>query len=953
MKSNFINRLAEEIKGKYDLRKEEITVVFPNKRAAFYLRTQFTKIFQEDIWLPQMLSIQEAMTQWSGIQLVDNIDLMFELISINSELYHGKDSVRVFGNMAPQMASDFDEIDQYGADAGHIFSYLVEEKTLDIWQPGQENTEKEQAYLRFFKTLQSYYDKLRERLVTQGKGYYGMITRYLAGLSDEELAERTGHRKIIFAGFNAITPTEKTIIDKLYRNGLAEVVWDFDNYYVDDKKNEAGLFARRYQNVAWKPTRGTSDLLEGEKEIHLVSVMGNTIQAKALQSLLEVESDRNLAVILADESLLIPVLNSIPDDSSRFPSVNVSMGYPLRQTALYDLVNAYFTLHRKGRKIKEQGWYLWPILRILNLELMGIVFDKDEIAAINNYKKNIAKNSGFIYTADDFKRFCQSEDVITFMDFVTGEPKDMRVPKQFLVGLADLLSFLAQKIQKKEKDGGALFLLNQISEVGKAVNRLNDILTHYQSYVDDLSDLEQLFRLVSYNSTIKLNSSATSGLQVMGLLEARNLDFDTIYMVGVNEGILPTGKTQNSFIPYQIRKENGLPDYQEKQAIYAYHFYRQLQGAKRVFLLYNASSAESGGEPSRFLLQLKHELRIRNPKIRYAEEVFLNKTVKAPSPLGLSAHKTDAVMAKLMRKLQPGDADSLKRALAPTSLSSYIQCPFRFFMRYIMEVKDNSLDEEVQSNVIGTIVHKTLEKLYRNHRSTVISKDMLTQVIRPSLNSTLQSVIDQELSQGLSNVGFNYLNKLNIDKLLERFFLFEEQETNEHDLSVIDLEKFLSATLVVNGIPCTIAGTLDRIDSYNGTIRIIDYKTNHVSPEELKVKDKIEQIEDIPEKAMQLLIYKYLYLSSHPETNPDRVIPSIFGLKYQQVKFDLEVKNQALNEHFMDTMEGYLRELLSEMTDPSIPFLQNADPKRNKCRFCDFSVICVNTAAGSVPEDGR
>ena len=421
MKSNFINRLAEEIKANHDLKKEELTVVFPNKRAAFYLRTQFTKIFQEDIWLPQMLSIQEAMTQWSGIQLVDNIDLMFELVSINSELYHGNDSIRIFGNMAPQMANDFDEIDQYGADAEHIFSYLFDDKSLSIWQPGQENTEKELAYLRFFKNLKIYYDKLRERLNAQGKGYYGMITRYLAGLSDEALIERIGHRKIIFAGFNAITPTEKTIIDKLYRSQLAEVIWDFDRYYVNDEKNEAGLFARRFKDMPWKPDRFSSNLLEDDKEIHLVSVMGNTIQAKALQSLLEVETDKNSAVILADENLLIPVLNAIPDNPERFPAINVSMGYPLRQTAVYSLVNEYFTLHRKGRKVKSQGWYLWPILRILNMELIGIVFDKQEVDSINRYKNEAAKNSAFIYTSSDFSRCCQNKDVITFMSLVTGD----------------------------------------------------------------------------------------------------------------------------------------------------------------------------------------------------------------------------------------------------------------------------------------------------------------------------------------------------------------------------------------------------------------------------------------------------------------------------------------------------------------------------------------------------
>ena len=273
----FISRLAKHIQNRYDLQKQEVTIIFPNKRAAFYLRNAFKESCSQTIWLPQIISIEEAVTHWSGIALTDNIDLLFELIDIDAQLHKKQDSdISVFGSQAAQLAKDFDEIDQYGVDANHLFSYLVDEKSLGVWQPGEQMTEKEKAYLDFFKNLKQYYDQLRERLETQGKGYYGMITRKLAGMRDEELLERTDHRKIIFAGFNAITPTEKAIIDKLYRNGVAEVVWDFDRYYVEDADNEAGWFARRYQDVPWKPYGFSSNLLNETKDIHLVGAMGNT-----------------------------------------------------------------------------------------------------------------------------------------------------------------------------------------------------------------------------------------------------------------------------------------------------------------------------------------------------------------------------------------------------------------------------------------------------------------------------------------------------------------------------------------------------------------------------------------------------------------------------------------------------------------------------------------------------
>lgn len=920
MNSNFINDLALHIKENYDLKREELTVVFPNKRAAFYLRSRFREIYHEDIWLPQMLSIEEAMTQWSGIQLVDSIDMLFELISINAELYHADSNLNLFGSMALQMAKDFDEIDQYNVDANHLFSYVYEEKKLGVWHLDEAATPKEKDYLQFFKSLQDYYFRLRERLESQGKGYYGMITRTIANLDDSDLSKRIGNRKVIFAGFNALTNTEQRIIDKLYRNGKAEVIWDFDRYYVDDEHNEAGLFARRYikNNVPWKPTVFSDNLLTQPKEIHLIGTIGNTIQSKALQSLLQVEHQEDIAVILADENLLIPVLNAIPA-KPRYDAVKVSMGYPLRQTPLSHLVSAFFTLRRKGRKTNADGWYLWPILNILDLELIKTVFNKQEIKELDAYKAYVAERSIFIFKATDFEKHCQSEDLRTFMKLLLES------------SLTELLAFIANKIQQSSDGNEKLFLLNQISETGKAVNRLKDILERYHHNVNSLDEWEILYRLVSSNTNIKLNSSSTGGLQFMGLLEARNLDFDTLYMVGVNEGVLPTDKTNASFIPYHIRKECHLPDYQEKQAVFAYHFYRQLQGAERMFFIYNASGAESGGEPSRFLMQLKYELTTRNPLVKLTEETFGNRTEKPASPDQLIAHKTDGLF----------------HSFAPTSLAAFIQCPMRYYLKYIMHIEDSHVDEETQNNVIGSIVHKVLETLYINYLNTLIDSNLFVNEIKPSLGQKLQEVINGKFEQGLPYVGYNYLNKLTIDKLFDNYLKYEEADVKKHELYVTDVERKLRTTLIVNGINCTITGSADRIDRHDGVVRIIDYKTGLLRDTEVKVPSQIDTVADIPEKAMQLLIYKYLYLKEHPETKPEAVTAALFGLKNQRVCYELKVDYPELNNNFMGAMEQLLTEVISNILDTEQPFAQPKNTKVKPCHFCDFKLICANTATGA------
>lgn len=946
MNSNFINGLAQHI-SQYDLRQVELTVVFPNKRAAFYLRSKFREVYKKDIWLPQMLSIQEAMTQWSGIQLVDAIDMLFELISIDSEKNQKGDSIGIFGNMANQMAKDFDEIDQYQVDADHLFSYIYDMKWLSTWNLNGSLSKEENDYLLFFENLKHYYSQLRERLERQGKGYYGMITRYLAGLSPDELVTKTQGRMIIFAGFNALTPTERTIIDKLYKTGHAEVIWDFDHYYVDDEHNEAGLFAREYmqQDVPWKPTVFSNDLLTGKKEIHLVGVNGNTVQAKALQSLLQVEESPDVSVILADEKLMIPVLNAIPD-SERYNRINVSMGYPLKQTGLDHLITEFFTLHRKGRKVKEEGWYLWPIIRILDTELIYAIFNKDEIKELNKYIASIAKYSFYIFKEEDFVQYCHSKDLQKFMKLLLDDRKG-RPLSDWIDSLRNLLVFISNKIQQSEKENALTFLLNQVSEAGKVVNRLKDIMERYPKYVTTLNELEILYRLVSSGTSIKLTGSTISGLQLMGLLEARNLDFKTFYMVGVNEGIIPSGKSYNSFIPYNIRRECHLPDDRQKQAVYAYHFYRQLQGAEKVYFLYNTNSSDNGSEPSRFLLQLKHELAARNPQVKIIEEAFTGITDTCTTPRLLTIHKNDEIMALLMQKLQP---EPDYQALAPTSLSAFIQCPFKFYLKHLLRIENNSAQEDTQNNTIGSVVHKTLQTLYTDYCGTIISPTLFEKTIKKGIDQKKDKVILEFFAQGLPEVGYNYLTKLNIDKLLSNYLRYEEREIANHEISIMGVEQLLTTTIDVDGVTCKISGTADRIDCCDGLFRIVDYKTGDVKDNEVKVSSKAQNLRDIPEKAIQLLIYKYLFLRNN-SLPPERVNAAIFGLRNRQVRFELEVENDALNQDFMGTMEGFLTEALRSLMDRSVPFSQPTDSKVKPCHFCNFKAICANTAAGALQAD--
>ena len=956
---SFIEKLACHIQSHYDLSHQELAVVFPNKRAAFYLRSQFQQNYDKTIWLPQMLSIQEAVTQWSGMALVDNLDILFELIDIDAQLHKEQNSdLGVFGSQAVQMAKDFDEIDQYDADAKHIFNYVTENKRLEIWNFDEaKSKEKELKYLHFFTTLYDYYFQLRERLFAKKQGYYGLITKYLANLNDTELVEKTGGKSIIFAGFNALTTTERHIIDKLVKSGKAEVIFDYDRYYIDDENNEAGFFARRYLNShpEWMKNGITDKLCQEEKQIHLISASGNILQAKALQENLQSSANNDVAVILADENLLIPVLNAIPDTAT-FKDFKVSMGYPIKKTPINQLIVTYFRLHRQhkiSRKIMEngterqaEGWYIWPILQALDLEIVKIIFTREEIAAFDRWKNQKVKEGKFIFESQDIDSLKDTKGLQGFLKLLLHEHPSCE-PHAVMAGLSQLLVFISNKIQSKKDSNTLLFLLNQVSEVGKILNRIGQVLDRHSDYLKDVNDIENLYKLLSSNTSIKLNSSSTEGLQIMGLLETRNIDFHKIHVLSVNEGILPTDKSQGSFIPHFIKKECGLPGYAEKQAVFAYHFYRLLQNGEDIYLYYNNLGESSGGEASRYILQIKNEL-ARHPNIHINEEAFRCSTQSVAETISLSAQKAPA-MDRLHYLIQ-------EKGLSPSALSTYINCPLKYYLKYIQQIEDNSLEEEVGANIIGTIIHDTLEFLFmdylpREGRKQIIDKALFDNTIQPTWEAKLAQSIQKNMPCGLPDVGFNYLNKITIRQQLKNYLQYTSSQLKSNDLIILETEGELSAKLETPSGTCFFKGRTDRLDQWGSVIRVIDYKTGKVMKSDVTLPARKESDDDlcflksIPEKALQLLLYKYMYLKENQSIMPNQVEAAIHGLKFSNtIEFGLihSTKGKGIpfleDDTFIDDMEKMLRAVVAEMFDTETPFVQTEDDKH--CSNCDFISIC-------------
>ena len=911
----FIQKISDYITSHYDLTKENITIVFPNKRAALQLRTELAKTIKTNFWVPQILSIQQAMEEWSNLQLIDNIEVIFEIIKMNQEFFP----------YAAQMAKDFDEIDQYGVDAEKLFAHLKDAKEIEEWNLNLENGV-ESNYLKFFGSLLSYYNNLRNTLQKNGQGYYGLITKKIASYDDATLQKCTQGRKIIFAGFNALTRTEENIIVRMVENGNAVMLWDLDSYYFEDEKQEAGYFARKFFQKhpdIEKNFIGDSFLTQ-KKEINVISVSGNAVQTNALQLALqdkvdkEDKKDKKRVIVLADESLLIPVLNSIPESCG---NIQVTMGYPFDKTIVYHFVDQWFR-YQSTLSDDENKLYLWTFLRFCNSDFIKLIFNGLEYEKLNTWLMKMAKDSVYYFKKSDLKQF---EEYTQLYDFLNITTKKWQNAKDCVDSLKEVLLVSMAKLGKNDN-----FVKNQISVAGRIANRLELLLKKYSDYIK-IIDLQMLYAQVAGQMSINLQGDK-EGLQIMGLLETRNLDFDVIHFLSVNEGILPQNKNNNSLIPFDLRKAYGLPTYDQQQSVYAYHFYRLLQNAKEINLYYNNIADLSGmGEPSRFIRQLEFEYAKNNPKVKLEYWQYKSPSINEKQS-GIEIVKTDEILAKI-------------HSLSPTSIGCYVRCPLQYYWKNVEQIEDKSPDEEIQVNVVGSIIHATLDNFYKLFNHEVISLPLFDEMYKKHFKDCYhKSLIYNGFANGLPDTGFNYLNKTVIDNMLDNFIKYERKFLEENkQLSIIDTEKELEKYIDIQGHKVRLHGFADRIDKVGDEIRIIDYKTGKVNPYDVKINDKVEGITGMAEKSIQLLMYKYLYLSEnseHPEISEQLIKPGIVGFqKLSHGIYNLEISEaHELSQSFKETCDKYFNEFLEELFNKDIPFTQTEDTKN--CSFCDFKNIC-------------
>ena len=666
----FLSQVAQAIIKNNPNSLGETIVVLPSRRAIVFLREEFKKQLAETTWLPQFYSLEDFVVNLGEFQQLDRIDLIFELYEIhkkieqsNAEPFH---EFLTWGNLLLQ---DFNEIDRYLVDGSALFGFLTEAKAIEKWNlTGEPLSEFQHKYLNFFRKLSDYYEQFKARLIEKNQFYQGLGFRRVAEMLEEGKLKTAHISTIYFAGFNALTAAEEKILNYFKAEKKAQLFWDADEYYLSDHHQEAGNFLRTHKKKEEQAFNWLSNnLAKGEKQVDIYGISGNIGQAKLIGNLLKDEhkaSYSSTAVVLSDEELLLATLEAIPTSIDK---INVTMGYPVKSSPFYFWIETYFKLFKGlSTASNTKGFYFHEVKYFLTHPVLGYL-SKPKATAIANCLKEIEVSRAIFVTSDAFKPLEQSLQINLFKDYSHEIPELLKITSQ----LIDLVRKEGESVLS-DLDREILYYLSS------SFKRLQELVNSH-SIDFSIDSILILFKEIVGTESVSFIGEPLGGLQIMGVLESRTLDFEQVIISSVNEGVLPSGKTQNSFIPFDIKLKFNLPSYKEKDSIFAYHFYRLLQRANKVSILYNTKVDQlQGGERSRFIEQLLHEMPNKNSAIT------INHHVVAPDLLEeretvVSIEKNQEIISKV--------ENHLKNGFSPSALNTYLSCQLDYYYKYILGLK--------------------------------------------------------------------------------------------------------------------------------------------------------------------------------------------------------------------------------------------------------------------------
>ena len=966
----FLYQVASLFYSRYGAEVSRLAFVFPNRRTGLFFQKYLSEVSEKPLFSPTILTINDLFVQLSGKQAADRISMLFKLYDIYLDHSGSSETFDEFLYWGEMLLNDFDDIDKYMVDARMLFTNVTDlreiENDFSFLSPEQiaairtfwssfypkGDTPNQEQFLAVWQILYALYADLREALAAEGKGYEGMIFREVVELLEENECCDLPYAKVVFVGLNALSVAEERFLSELQKRGIADFYWDYASPKVTDPDNKASYFVER--NLRQFPSQlidngqlATDNEDGGKKKIEVIGIPSGIGQAKQVHSLLselckedEMSAEEALrtAVILPDEHLLIPVLNAIPEQIRR---INVTMGYPLAGTPVASLMEYILALQKNIRYVDRRPvFYFRDVLPILNHRYVSTTSPE----VVSDLVKDISENNKIYISYDDLNKtpllsilFTPVTAVDAFSDYLIGVLQELNKAVE------------SGKWKVESIDSGA----EQLSTSDSQLSTINDIeqefIFHYFATVNRMKEVMQeanvemkidtyfrLLKRVTDTITIPFHGEPLSGLQIMGVLETRALDFDRLIILSMNEGIFPLRKAANSFIPYNLRRGFGLPTYEHQDSVWAYHFYRLIYRASHVSLLYDTrSNGLQTGEVSRFVHQLHYhyEEPIRNKLVVY--------NVSSSKTPALQVAKTKEVMNRLAAFRRGGE-----RAISASAVNTYLDCPLKFYFSVVEGIREEEeVSETIESNVFGSILHKVMEELYQPFCGKMVTADLLKAIRKdtPMLMGAVARAFAEiffktDIVRPLT--GQNFLIGEMIRKYVEKVL---ERDAKLTPFRYIESEKKIKSLFpLTDKSEIQLKGFIDRIDEVRDAVRIIDYKSGSGTTQFTSVEALFDKEDKDRAKAvMQVFMYAWMYGAKaiQPGIYYMRTLfsPSFDSGIYRRTdRFKTE---QVLDfDNYRTDFENSLRNCLDEIFDTETPFRQT--PNGKACMYCPFKDIC-------------
>ena len=955
MRKTFLEYVAEDLLKKYGIDLSRITLVFPNNRASLFLNEHLARMADGPLWSPVYTTISQLFRDRSERVVADNIKLVCDLYRIYVQCTGTTETLDHFYGWGMLMLSDFDDIDKNLADARDVFrnlsnihelddvSYLSEEQREVLKRffsnfSDDYNTELKNRFLQLWQNFGNIYNSFNDHLQEEGLAYEGALYREVV---NNDLATYDADT-YIFVGFNMLQKVEQKLFTLLAKAGKAKFYWDFDRYYMEGANNEAGYYIRQYLEAFPNELFNRDDEIYNnfrtEKELRFISASTETIQGRFvghwLQNEYFVRAGRKTAVVLCDENLLQTVVHSLP---SEVENVNITTGFPLAQSPVFSFVNALINLQTIGYTKSTERYRLQYVRAVLRHPYSLFLSDNctEQLRALEEHhtyypsRQEMAVDEGLTLI------FANLEEGVA--DVQTYHAK-----------LVDWILSMLKTVGKSTQETDDHLMKEAIYRMYTLFNRLHELIVSGDLSVDLITLLRLITQLVQ-STSIPFHGEPAIGLQVMGVLETRNIDFDNVLLLSCNEGNMPKGVNDASFIPYAIRKAHSLTTIDHKVAIYSYYFHRLLQRAQNITILYN-NATEDGhtGEMSRFMLQMLVESGHKIERLSLQAGQMPN--VLQPH----AVEKTDSIMQQLM-KLDK---------LSPTAINRYLRCQLLFFYNTVAGLKESDEEtDDIDNRTFGNIFHKGSQLIYEQlmDANFTVSENAIKDFLAEK--SALQRIVDRTFNEELFKVAnanqhpqYNGLQLINRGVIISYLKKLLQMDLSLTPFRILAMEKPVEQEVVFNvdgkSHTLTIGGYVDRLDEVeegNGkVIRVVDYKTGRKPQTAVAAFEDIFSGDKVTKNHADYYLQTFLYAAIVRDSlkwNKQKLPVSPALLFIQQASAEendpvLRVGKERINDIavYHNDFWAHLKALLSEIFNKERAFMPTKD--RERCTRCPYKQVC-------------